>query len=129
MQSPLSMHELAHRREASGPWPDRRILRTPDTTSSGSAADRPAGSLTGQASKHFPHRVHASRISLTRPASAESKVASVIPVGPFGPYGYSRTRDPARNRHFRATLPGNLMPEPQPPGFQAKSMDRQNPSR
>src|SRR5262249_25766095 len=72
MQSPVSMHVDAQRRDASGPSPLRRISITPETTSCAGAVT-PAGVLTGQTSTHFPQRVHASMISATRPFSASSK--------------------------------------------------------
>src|SRR6266498_1444148 len=78
MHAPLSMQELAHLREASGPSPVRKMSSTPVMTSSGSASARPAGATLGHASTHLPHRVQASSIASTRVLSAVSKVTSFI---------------------------------------------------
>src|SRR5262249_58106317 len=77
MHSPLSMQELAHLREASGPSPVRRISSTPAMTSCG-LASIPAGATDGQTSTHAPHLVQAASMSSMREANAVSKVRSFI---------------------------------------------------
>ena len=81
MQAPLSTHELAQRRDASGPSPVRRMSNTPSITPRGVASAMPAGWVIGQASTHLPQRVQASVIVSTRAASAASK--SIGCMGPI----------------------------------------------
>jgi hypothetical protein len=76
MHSPLSMQEVAQRREASGPSPWRTMSSTPLMTSAGLASARPAGFTLGQTSTHLPHRVQASSMSSTRWPSAVSNEIS-----------------------------------------------------
>src|SRR6185437_5102271 len=83
MQSPLSMQEDAHLREASGPSPERTRSRTPEITSVGEASAILAGPTLGQASTHLPHLTQASSMSPTRSFSAASKLISVMGHSPM----------------------------------------------
>src|SRR5689334_25383161 len=78
MQSPLSMQEDAHLREASGPSPERMRSITPEMTALDEASARLAGPTLGQASTHLPHFTQASSMSPTRSFRAASKLRSVM---------------------------------------------------
>src|ERR1700755_2029057 len=81
MQSPLSMQDAAHLRDASGPSPVRTMSRIPPMISVELECETPAGLTLGQTSTHLPHFVQASSISSTRASRAVSKVMSVISCG------------------------------------------------
>src|SRR5262245_59304530 len=89
MHSPLSMQEVAHLREASGPSPLRTISRTPAITSCGLTLAMPAGWTLGQMSMHLPHLTQASSISSTRLLSAVSKDMPFISCAPLMPVSLS----------------------------------------
>src|SRR5689334_22366326 len=78
MQSPLSMQEDAHVREACGPSPERTRSITPAMTATGEASAILAGPTLGQASTHLPQVTQASSMLLTRSFGAASKVSSVM---------------------------------------------------
>src|SRR5579871_5211399 len=78
MQSPLSMQEDAHFRDASGPSPERTISSTPEMTATGEASVTSAGPTLGQTSTHLPQVTQASSMSLTRSFKAASKLRSVM---------------------------------------------------
>src|SRR6185312_8963298 len=78
MQSPLSMQEEAHFRDASAPSPRRTRSITPAITPAGAASAIPAGLTLGQASTHLPHLVQASSIAPVRSFRAASKLTSVM---------------------------------------------------
>ena len=77
MHSPLSTHELAQLREASGPSPVRTMSRMPAMTSVGSARTLP-GPVIGQTSTHLPHLVQASSICSTRSFKAASNALLMV---------------------------------------------------
>src|SRR5712691_5833129 len=72
------MQELAHWRDASGPFPDPTISMMPVMTLAGLASAIPAGPTLGHTSTHLPHRVQASSMSSTRAPNAVSKETSCI---------------------------------------------------
>jgi hypothetical protein len=78
MHSPLSRHELAHVRDASGPSPVRTMSITPLMTSAGAASPRPAGATLGHTSTHLPQRVQASSMSSMRADRAVSKLVAFM---------------------------------------------------